>query len=391
MRELKEVLRLNRDSLRFFEDYFARPFPFAKYDLVLVPEFAYGGMEHAGATFLREDAVLFPFEPAAPDLLRRAQLIFHEASHQWFGDLVTMRWFDDLWLKEGFANLMAAQAAAAIVPELDPRSAFRALKTAAYRTDVTAGTTPIWQALPNLSAAKSAYGSIVYSKAPAVLRQAQAYLGENVFRRATQAFLARHAYGSAGWSDLVQAFERESGRDLQRWAQAWVQRPGLPRVRADWRTGESGVVESFRLVQDNRVGDTWPMRVQLLLAYPDGGREVFAVTMEERVTDLDGLAGKPAPRFVFANYDDWGYGLFELDAASRDALLAELGSVEDGFLRALLWDALWESVRDANLPPTTWIELALRELPRGAGRGHRDQPARLSADRAALVSERCAA
>ena len=161
--EAAEVLRLNRAGLRFLEEYFGRPFPFAKYDLVLLPEFAYGGMEHAGATFLREDAVLFPFEPGAPDLLRRAQLLFHEAAHQWFGDLVTMRWFDDLWLKEGFANLMAFAAAQAIVPELGARNAFRSLKTAAYRTDVTAGTTPIWQALPNLSAAKSAYGNIVYS------------------------------------------------------------------------------------------------------------------------------------------------------------------------------------------------------------------------------------
>src|SRR5262245_63607449 len=121
---------------------------------------------------------------------------------------------------------MAAQAAAPLIPEYDAWNAFHQLKVAAYRTDATPGTTPIWQALPNLSAAKSAYGSIVYSKAPAVLRQAQFYLGEDVFRRAVRSFLAEHAYGSASWSDLVLAFERESGRDLPGWAQAWVKRPG---------------------------------------------------------------------------------------------------------------------------------------------------------------------
>jgi len=141
-----EVLALNRQALAFFRAEFGRPYPFAKYDLVLIPELAYGGMEHAGATFLNEQAIVFPYPPTGPDLLRRAQLLFHEASHQWFGNLVTMRWFDDLWLKEGFANFMAAKAAAAIVPELEPWSAFHALKTSAYRTDVTAGTTPLMAA-----------------------------------------------------------------------------------------------------------------------------------------------------------------------------------------------------------------------------------------------------
>ena len=355
-----EILRLNRAGLRFLEDYFARPLPFAKYDLVLLPEFAYGGMEHAGATFLREDAMLFPFEPGAPDLLRRAQLLFHEAAHQWFGDLVTMRWFDDLWLKEGFANLMAFEAAEAIVPEMGARNAFRALKTLAYRTDVTAGTTPIWQALPNLSAAKSAYGSVVYGKAPAVLRQAQLYLGEKTFQRARRDLRDRHAYASATWVDLVQAFERASGRDLTQWAQRWVHRPGLPRVRIEARLDDAGTIAALRLMQRDAV---WPMRVQLLLDYPDGARDVLAVTMEAAVTEVPPAIGRPAPRLIFANHQDWGYGLFELDADTRDRLLDVLPGVDDAFLRALLWDALWQAVRDAELAPARWLELALRQLP----------------------------
>ena len=389
--EAAEVLRLNRAGLRFLEEYFARPLPFAKYDLVLLPEFAYGGMEHAGATFLREDAVLFPFEPGAPDLLRRAQLLFHEAAHQWFGDLTTMRWFDDLWLKEGFANLMAFEAAEAIVPELGARSAFRSLKAAAYRTDVTAGTTPIWQALPNLSAAKSAYGSIVYSKAPAVLRQAQFYLGEETFRRAVRDFLDRHAYASATWADLVRAFERASGRDLTLWAQRWVREPGLPRVRVESQLDAAGAIQALRLLQHGATAqparsaeargasaeargaspeagrppaaEVWPMRVELLLDYGDGAREVLPVTMEAAVTPVPAAAGRAAPRLLFANHGDWGYGLFELDADTRERLLDALGSVEDAFLRALLWDALWQALRDAELAPVRWIELALRQLP----------------------------
>lgn len=363
--ETYEVFRLHRQALYFFADYFAYPFPFPKHDLVLVPEFPYGGMEHAGATFLREEAVLFPFEPAAADRLRRAQLLFHETSHQWFGDLVTMRWFDDLWLKEGFANLMAAKAAAAITPEFSAWIAFRQLKAAAYRTDATRGTTPIWQRLDNLSAAKSAYGNIVYSKAPAVLRQAEFYLGPDAFRRAVQAFVQTRAYGAASWSDLVRAFEGASGRKLDKWADAWVKRRGMPVVRTAWRTDGDGRIARFTLTQSPALGGEgiWPLRTEVLVA-GDGAARTLPVALEGRSAVVRELTGAPAPRYVFANHGDYAYGRFELDDASRAAVLADVGAVEDAFLRALLLDALWEEVRDARLAPAAYIDLALAQAPR---------------------------
>jgi aminopeptidase N len=363
--EADEVLRLTRQSEAYFADYFAQPFPFAKYDLVLIPELAYGGMEHAGATFLREDSVLFPFQPAAADRLRRAQLIFHETAHQWFGDLVTMRWFDDLWLKEGFANFMAAKATAALLPEFDAWNAFRALKTAAYRTDATRGTTPIWQSLPNLAGAKSAYGNIVYSKAPAVLRQAEFFLGEEVFRSAVREFTARYAFRAADWSDLVGALERSSGRNLQSWADAWVKRRGLPAVRVSWDVDAEGRLSQVALSQRDALGEggVWPMRVQLVVVDADGKIERLQVVLEGESVRVRSFEGRPAPQFVFANDGDFGYGLFLLDERSRAALLEGIGGVRDPFLRALLWDALWESVREAELPPLDYIAMALRELP----------------------------
>lgn len=378
--ELDETLRLNRDGVRYFEALFDRPFPFAKYDLVLLPEFPFAGMEHAGATFLREDAVLFPAEPTAADRLRRAQLIFHEASHQWFGDLVTMRWFDDLWLKEGFANLMAMRAALALLPQFDARSAFRALKGAAYRTDLTTGTTPIWQALPNLAAAKSAYGSIVYSKAPAVLHQMSHYVGEAAFIEGVRTWLRTHAYGSATWEDLIAALERTSGMPLGPWAQAWVRTPGLPRVDVDLSV-EDGKIAALALRQRALpdglpAADTaWPQRIGVLLlgaqaeSNPgDTGPVDASVALDVRLaaarTEVPRAIGASAPRLVFANAQDWGYGLFMLDARSRAAALEMLGAIADPLLRAQLWDALWEAVRAAELAPRAWVELALRELPR---------------------------
>ena len=363
--EAGEVLRLTRLGSAYFADYFAQPFPFPKYDVVLIPELAYGGMEHAGATFLREESVLFPFQPSSADRLRRAQLIFHETAHQWFGDLVTMRWFDDLWLKEGFANFMAAKATAALLPEFDAWNAFRALKAAAYRTDVTLGTTAIWQPLANLASAKSAYGNIVYSKAPAVLRQAEFFLGEDIFRDAVREFTERHAFGAADWSDLVLAFEHASGRPLQAWADAWVKRRGLPAVRLRWNVNADGTLADATLWQHDVLNEhgLWPLRVQVVVVGADGSEIRLPVMLEGESVRVSELEGRVAPRFVFANDGDFGYGLFLLDPASRAAVLEGIGEVRDEFLRALLWDALWEGVRQAELAPLDFLALALRELP----------------------------
>ena len=366
-KELTEVFRLNREGLNFYGRYFARPFPFPKYDLVLIPEFAYGGMEHAGATFLREDGVLFPSDPTANDRAARAELMLHEAAHQWFGDLVTMRWFDDLWLKEGFATFMAYKAMAVTLPQMNAWKVFyQRTKPAAYITDVTKGTTPIFQEIPNLSAAKSAYGNIVYRKAPSMLRQAEFYLGADNFQRAIQLFVKEHAFANAEWSDLVHAFERTSGQKLGAWADAWVKRRGMPDVRAAWQTDRRAALRTFTLTQRDVLaeGGLWPMRLKLLLAYKDAPPKILTVKLNATPTNaIREATGLRAPDWVFANYEDYGYGQFLLDPQSRARVVAQLGAVHDDFLRTLLWGTLWDSVREAELAPTEYVELALRLLP----------------------------
>ena len=236
---------------------------------------------------------------------------------------------------------------------------------AAYRTDATQGTTPIWQRLSNLSAAKSAYGSIVYSKAPAVLRQAEFYLGADVFQRAVQGFVHSHAYGAADWNDLVRALEGASGRKLDAWADAWVKRRGMPVVRTALRTGPDGRIARLTLAQTPALGGdgVWPMRTELLVA-GEGPPRTLAVALEGRSHTVRELAGTPAPRYVFANHGDYAYGRFVLDDASRAAVIADVGSVTDPFLRALLLDTLWDEVRDARLAPLAYIDLALAQAPR---------------------------
>ena len=247
-KELAEVFRLHREALEFLASYFDFKYPFPKYDIVIVPEFAYGGMEHAGATFLREERILFPTDPTAVDFAARAELICHEAAHQWFGDLVTMRWFDDLWLKEGFATFMAYKAMEKILPGQNAWKIFyQRTKPGAYTTDVTKGTTPIFQEIPNLSAAKSAYGNIVYLKAPSMLKQAEFYLGPEKFQRAVRQLVRERAFGNAEWADLVRAFERSAGRKLDDWAAAWVRRRGLARVHVNWAADAAGRIDRLTL------------------------------------------------------------------------------------------------------------------------------------------------
>ena len=368
-KELADVFRLTRGGLKFYEDYFGQKFPFPKYDLVLVPEFAYGGMEHAGATFLREDVVLFPSDPTSADIAARAETMLHEAAHQWFGDLVTMRWFDDLWLKEGFATFMAYKAIEALMPEYDAWKLFHLrTKPLAYLTDVTKGTTPIWQEIANLSAAKSAYGNIVYRKAPSMLRQAEFYLGARQFQQAIQLFVKEHAYANATWEDLVRAFERTSGRKLDAWAAAWVKRRGMPDVRVRWTANARGLINRFEVEETDVLGEggSWPMSVRILLApeAPGARAEVLNVTLGGAgITRVPQATGKRRPAFVFANFEDYGYGRFLLDDASRAYVVRNLGAVKDDFLRALLWDSVWDSVREAELAPSDFIGLAVREAP----------------------------
>jgi aminopeptidase N len=366
-KELAEVFRLHRDTLNFLADYFDYKYPFPKYDIVIVPEFAYGGMEHAGATFLREERILFPTDPTANDLAARAEVICHEAAHQWFGDLVTMRWFDDLWLKEGFATFMAYKAIEKILPQQNAWKVFyQRTKPGAYTTDVTKGTTPIFQEIPNLSAAKSAYGNIVYLKAPSMLRQAEFFLGADKFQQAIRAFLKEHAFGNAEWADLVRALERSSGRKLDEWAAAWVKRRGLADVRASWSVNRAGRINHLTLTQTDVLheGGAWPIRVKLLLAHEASAPETLDVTLETNgETSVKDAIGKRRPSFVFTNYEDYGYGRFLLDEKSREYVLSNLGTVRDDFLRTLLWGSLWDSVREAELAPSAYLELALKLIP----------------------------
>lgn len=364
--EAAEVQQITAQGIRYLATYFAQPFPFPKYDMVIIPGFAYGGMEHAGATFLREESILFRTAPTHSDHLNRDILLLHELTHQWFGDLTTMRWFDDLWLKEGFAQYMAYQALADLKPGEDIWKRFYlAIKPAAYGIDATLGTTPIYQDIPNLKDAKSAYGAIVYSKAPGVIKQLAYVLGDEKFRDGLRLYLKEHAYGNAEWDDLVRSFERVSGKSLEDWASDWIRRRGMPEVDVDWSCDGQGRIGHFTLKQHDVLneGGVWPIAMQVLLHYQDGNDLRLRAQLESAQSSLQEAVGKPCPQYVFANDQDYGYGRFLLDPASEKAVMEQMGSIADIFRRTLLWGALWDAVREAQLAPRDYIDLSLRLLP----------------------------
>lgn len=363
--DLETVQRLHHEGLAWLTKAFAVPYPFDKLDLVLLPGFPYGGMEHAGAIFYRESALVFDHPPTVDEQVRRSTLVYHELSHQWFGNLVTMRWFDDLWLKEGFATFYGYRAMAELEPGQRAWLRFlQRVKPEAYAVDSTPGTTPVFQELQNLADAKSAYGAIVYNKAPAVLRALFAQLGAEAFQAGVREFLEQHAYGNADWRDLAAALENAARRDLGRWSERWLLAPSMPQVRVAYLVDDAGVVTDAALLQHalgGTEGETWPLVLELLVLRDDGRSTLQARTDSPR-QPVDELIGRPAPRAVLVNPQDVAYGQFVPDTRSAAWLLEHAADEADPLIRAAATSALFEAVREAELDPARFAEHVLAQL-----------------------------
>jgi len=372
--EAPQVQQMAARGIAYFSAYFAQPFPFPKYDLVLIPGFPFGGMEHAGATFLNEDGVLFRSTPTASDYFRRNILVLHETCHQWFGDLVTMRWFDDLWLKEGFAQYMAYKALARLEPESNSwKHFYEDIKPLAYGIDETEGTTPIFQTIANLKDAKSAYGAIVYQKAPAVLKQLEFRIGSDTFRDGLRAYLKEHAYGNAEWSDLVAAFKATGGRSastIDAWADAWIKHRGMPEIDVAWSCS-GGKIDQLVLTQHDVLPDglVWPISNNITLDYAGQAgvpNRMLRVDWSAPSVSVSQALGLQCPAFLFVNSGDEAYGRILLDEKSERLAAREIIETpldeQDPLLRSMLWGALWENVHVANSAPRGYVELALKSL-----------------------------
>ena len=363
-RNAGDIFDLHAAALVWLEEYTGVPFPFEKFDFVLVPAFQYGGMEHPGAIFYRADALLLDESATQNAQLGRASLIAHETAHQWFGDLVTMTWFDDVWLKETFANFMAARIVNPAFPAVDHDLRFLlAHHPAAYGVDRTAGANPIRQPLENLNEAGTLYGAIIYQKAPIVFAHLERLMGAEALRDGLREYLTAHAYGNASWTDLIAILDSRTAEDLEAWSRTWVEESGRPRVEVALETDGETVAELVVRQSDPAgAGRVWNQRLDVRLGYGGGTSEILPVHLREAAAVVAEAAGRPAPDYVLANGGGLGYGLLALEPRTRDYLLAELPGIDDALARAVGWVSLWESLLEGDLEPEAVVDLARRAL-----------------------------
>ena len=359
------IFDLHAVALEYLERYTGVPYAFGKFDFVLIPAFQFGGMEHAGAILYNAPGLMLDESATQNQLLNRASTIAHETAHMWFGDLVTMKWFDDVWMKEVFANFMAAKIVNPSFPGVNHDLRFLLSHyPLAYDVDRTAGANPIRQSLANLDEAGSLYGAIIYQKAPVVMRHLEATLGEDSFRDGLREYLKAHAFGNATWNDLIAVLDRRTAADLAAWSRVWVEQPGRPAITTelDVRGGRIARL-AFRQADARGRALSWPQQLRV---------QVDSATRSERVTvefsgpvvEVPQAVGLPAPLYVLPSAGGWAYGGFTLDRGSLDHLTASLPEVSDALTRGSAWVTLWDAMLEGQVPPGALLDLALRALPR---------------------------
>jgi aminopeptidase N len=364
-RNREAIFDLHARALAFLEDYTAIPYPFGKFDFVAIPAFQFGGMEHAGKILYNASGLMLDESATQNQLLGRASVIAHETAHMWFGDLVTMRWFNDVWMKEVFANFMAAKIVNPSFPAVNHDLRFLLSNyPAAYEVDRTPGANPIRQVLDNLNEAGSMYGAIIYQKAPVVMRHLETLLGTDNFRDGLREYLKRHAFANATWSDLISVLDARTPVDLQQWSRAWVDEPGRPAIQTDLQI-KGGKIARLSLRQRDPRGRnlTWPQ--QLRIAMGTGAtHELLIVDMNGATVDVPQAAGKPAPSYVLPSAGGWAYGSFALDRATIDYLTASLPEITDPLTRGSAWVTMWDALLDGQVKPAAFVDLAMQSLPR---------------------------
>jgi aminopeptidase N len=367
-RNKEAIFDLHAGALAYLERYTGIPYAFGKFDFIAIPAFQFGGMEHAGEILYRADGLLLDESATQNQFLARASVIAHETAHMWFGDLVTMQWFNDVWMKEVFANFMAAKIVNPAFPEVNHELRFLLSHyPSAYEVDRTPGANPIRQPLDNLAEAGSLYGAIIYQKAPIIMRHLESLMGEVAFRDGLREYLKAHAFANATWSDLIDVLGRRASQNLQAWSHVWVDEPGRPTIATELTATADGKIArlAFRQSDSWQRQRTWPQLLRLTLGYPDRSEEI-TVHLGGEVVEVKAARGKPMPRYILPNGGGWAYGGFTLDTKSLDYLSNSLPEIPDPLTRGAAWVALWESMLDRALPAAKLVDLALVGAPREA-------------------------
>ncbi|MFF1640225.1 aminopeptidase N [Streptomyces sp. NPDC058246] len=362
-----DVFLVTKQGLDFFHDHFDYPYPFGKYDQAFVPEYNLGAMENPGLVTFREEFI-FRGKVTQASYEGRANVVLHEMAHMWFGDLVTMEWWDDLWLKESFADFMGAFSLVGATRFEDGWITFANRRKAwAYRADQLPSTHPVTADIRDLQDAKLNFDGITYAKGASVLKQLVAYVGQDAFLEGARRYFKRNAYGNTRLGDLLSVLEETSGRDMAAWARSWLQTAGVNSLTPQVILSPEGRVTELAILQDAPEShpELRPHRVAVGLyrRSPEGTVERYAraeVDVDGPRTIVAELVGADAPELVLVNDDDLTYCKIRFDEGSLATLRERLGEITDPLARALCWSALWNLTRDALMPARDFIGLVLR-------------------------------
>jgi aminopeptidase N len=354
------IFNLHQQSLDFLAKYANYKFPFQKLDFASIPGFQYGGMEHVGAIQYRESTLFLDNSATDSEKLNRAKLIAHETSHMWFGDLVTMKWFDDVWMKEVFANFMADKIMNPIFPKVNHNlQFFTAHYGSAYAEDRSLGTHPIKQHLANLKDAGSLYGSIIYNKAPIMMRQLEASMGKEAFQRGIQKYIQKYANDNADWNNLVEILDAETALDMKKWSEVWVNKSGRAIFTDKIQYDAQNRITSFEIEQnaEDRSENIWPQVFQIGLVYANEVKVVTANFTDKNLVVKEAI-GLEKPLAIVYNYNGFGYGVFPLGGVQSNYI----ASLKDEMARATAYSNLYENTLIENISSEEAFRCYLRGI-----------------------------
>ena len=362
-RNKNEIFDLHSRAISWMEEYTGIDYPYQKFDFALIPGFQYGGMEHPGAISYKDASLFLELSATKNQYLGRAGLISHETAHMWFGDLVTMNWFDNVWTKEVFAGFMGSKIVNPSFPEINHELRFLSNYSSAYGVDRSLGANEIRQPLENLNMAGTLYGSIIYAKAPVVMKQLELLVGEKTFQEGMQIYLSNYAYDNATWPDLIRILDNLSKEDLTAWSKVWVDEPDRPIVEYDLVIDQDSLIQELTLKQsdpkkENRI---WMQHLKVRLGYENSDILLPAYLKDKEIKILE-AEGMRKPDYILPNGAGVGYGYFKMDPLSRSFLLENLPEINDSYLRGIIWLNLWDDMLDGNIKPVDMIELCIRAL-----------------------------
>lgn len=362
------IFEKTRQGFAYYEDKFDFPYPFDKYDQMFVPEFNAGAMENAGAVTFTETYV---FRSKVTDAIkeRRVVTILHELAHMWFGDLVTMKWWNDLWLNESFAEWASTIATAEATEWTEAWTTFAAMeKSWAYRQDQLPSTHPVVATITDLEDVQVNFDGITYAKGGSVLKQLVAWVGIDAFFTGVASYFKKHAWGNTELSDLLVELEAASGRDLSDWAALWLETAGVNTLRPEIEVDEAGVITAFAVLQTAAEDYPTIRPHRLAIGFYDlvDGALVRTHRVELDVdgahTDVPELVGRSRADLILLNDDDLAYAKVRLDPASHAVALEHLAAIASPLARSLVWGSVWDATRDAETSPRDFVKLVLGNI-----------------------------